>query len=92
MKLTKRQIQKLKTAFKNAEKAESMFASATGNLASVIIDITGVNGHVGHLAGDGFGFTPESNNDTHIGIDKLIELAEQGIEITEAEIIDHLTF
>ena len=91
MKLTKRQIQKIKTAHKQAVKAENMLAGATGHLASVIIDATGVNGNVDHLMGDGFGFTPESNDDTHIAIDRILELAENGEEITEAVILDNLT-
>lgn len=91
MKLTKRQIQKIKTAHKKAVDAESAFVTATAHLRSVIMDITNVEGYVDHLSGDGFGFTPESNNDTHITIDRLVELAEQGIEITEAEILDNLS-
>lgn len=91
MKLTKRQIQKIKTALKQAEKAENMLAGATGNLAYVIIEATGVDGYVDHLQGDGFGFTPLSNDDTHIIIEHLIKMAEDGIEITEAVILDNLT-
>ena len=91
MKLTKRQIQKIKTALFKAEKAENMFSVATGNLASVIIEATGVNGNVDYLYGDGFGFTPVSNDDIHIIIEHLINMAEDGIEITEAVILDNLT-
>ena len=91
MKLTKRQIQKLKAALKQAEKAEDMLEGATRNLTSVIIEATGVDGNVDHLQGDGFGFTPLSNDDTHIIIEHLIQMAEDGIEITEAVILDNLT-
>jgi hypothetical protein len=91
MKLTKRQIQKINSALKQAEKAENMLVGATGNLAFVIIEATGVDGHVDHLHGDGFGFTPLSNNHTHIIIEHLIKMAQDGIEITEAVILDNLT-
>jgi hypothetical protein len=91
MKLTKRQIQKIKTALKQAEKAENMLSGATGNLTSVIIEVTGVDGNVDHLQGDGFGFTPLSNGDTHIIIEHLIKMAEDGVEITEAVILDNLS-
>lgn len=91
MKLTKRQIQKIKTALKQAEKAEKMLSGATGNLAYVIIEATGVDGNVDYLPGDGFGFTPLSNDDTHIIIEHLIEMAEDGIEITETVILDNLS-
>jgi hypothetical protein len=91
MKLTKRQIQKIKTALKQAEKAENIFSGATGNLTRVIIEATGVDGNVDHLQGDGFGFTPLSNDDTHISIEDLIKLADKGVDITEAEMLDNLT-
>ena len=78
-------------ALKQAEKAENRFIIATGNLASVIIELTGVDGNVDHLQGDGFGFTPLSNDDTHITIEHLIKMAEDGIEITEEIILDNLT-
>lgn len=91
MKITKSQIQKIKAALRKAEKAENMLSIATGHLASVIIDATGVDGYVDHLISDGFGFTPISNNDTHIIIEHLIKMAENGEEITEAVILDNLT-
>lgn len=90
MKLTKRQIQKIKTALKQAEIAENRLAGATDNLASVITEATGVDGNVDHLQGDGFGFTPLSNDDTHIIIEHLIKMAEDGIDITESVILDNL--
>ena len=91
MKLTKRDIQKIKTAHKRAEKAENEMSIATQNLAMVITDITKVDGNVDCMAGDGFGFTPLSNDDTHIPIDKLISLAEGGVDITEDEILSNLS-
>lgn len=91
MKLTKIQVQKIKKALKRAELAENRLAGAIGSLASVIIEATGVDGNVDHLQGDGFGFTPLSNDDTHIIIEHLIKMAEDGKEITEAVILDNLT-
>ena len=90
MKLTKRQIQRIKTALKQAENAEKKFADKITKLASVIIEATDIDGNIDHLQGDGFGFTPLSNDDTHIMIEHLIKMAEDGIEITEAEILDNL--
>ena len=91
MKLTKRQIQKLKASLKRANKAEQIFANEMQDLTSIITQITGVEGNVDYLSGDGFGFTPLSNNDTHIIIEKLIDIAEDGKEITEEVILDNLT-
>lgn len=91
MKLTKKQIHKLRAANGRAVRAENKMDSATANLASVIIEITNGDGNVDFMAGDGFGFTPISNNDTHISIDDLIKLAENGIDITEDEILKHLS-
>lgn len=91
MKLTKRQIQRIKTAQKRARRAESIFSGETNMLARTIIEITGVDGYVDYLDGDGFGFTPVSNNDTHITIDKLIQLADDGEDITEDVILDNLS-
>ena len=90
MYLTKEQIQQIKRAYKKAERAEQKFSSEIGNLASIITSITGVDGHVDYMMGDGFGFTPLSDDNTHSTIDELIELAEDGVDITEKEILDHL--
>jgi len=91
MKLTKIQVQKIKKALKRAELAENSLAEARLSLASVIIEATGVDGNVDHLQGDGFGFTPLSNDDTHIIIEHLIKMGEDGIDITEEVILDNLT-
>ena len=63
-----------------------------GEIAKIIQETTGVIGNVDLLAGDGFGFTPESNNDTHVGVDDIIKWAENGEEITEELILDRLSF
>jgi hypothetical protein len=91
MELSKQQIKAIKKAWVKAEKAEQMSQIAQGALARLIIEITGVDGYVDVLTGDGMGFTPKSNNDTHIYIGDLIKLAESGIEITEDVILDNLT-
>jgi len=91
MKLNKEQINKIKKAHKNVEDLENKLSGAIGNLASIITDITNIEGNVDFLQGDGFGFTPRLNNNTHITIEKLIDLAEKGVDITEGEILNNLT-
>lgn len=90
MVLTKSQVLKLKKAHKKAVLAEIKERLAAEKLKQIIVEFTGVDGYVDHLAGDGYGFTPASNNDTHIIMDDLIELAENGEDITEALILKHL--
>ncbi len=90
MLLSKREVQKIKRAYKQAVAAEGRFVVALGNLSSIITEATCVAGHVDHLKGDGFGFTPESSNHDHIPIDLLIKLAENG-EINEAIILQNLS-
>ena len=91
MKLTKRQIAKIKNAWRNAVEAEIKAQKCAEILERTINEITGVAGFINHLAGDGFGFTPASNNDTHIQLSYLIELAESGEDITEELILDNLS-
>ena len=69
-----------------AEKLEIQSQNAAGHIASLIEDFTGVVGYVDHLQGDGFGFTPKTNNDTHIPLSELIGIAKKGVDITEEEI------
>lgn len=85
--MKQKDILKLKRALLKAEKLETQFSGMMGTMARIIEEATGVVGSVDHLSGDGFGFTPESNNDTHVGIDEIIKWASEGIEITE-ELID----
>ena len=92
MKLTKRQINKIKSALKDAVKAENRMAGAIDYLNSVIVDNTGIDGNVDFLQGDGFGFTPAINGDVHICVSTLIELASSKHDITEQFICDNLTF
>lgn len=89
--LSKKQIQQLKIANKKAEGLESKLSIAKQTIASLIEDFTGVEGECDFLQGDGFGFTPISNNDTHIPIDHLIEHAENGQDITEDFILRNLS-
>lgn len=91
MKLNKKQIASLKKAHLRAEKAANEFSIATQAIAEIITDLTGINGNCDHLSGDGFGFTPSSNDDTQIPINELIEHAENGIDITEEFILGNLS-
>lgn len=90
--MKKNEILKLKNALRKAQKLENQAQMAAQTLAALIEEFTGVIGNVDHLQGDGFGFTPESNNDTHIGIDEIIKWAENGEKITEEIILDRLSF
>ena len=90
--MEKSEIRKLKAALNKAEQLESRLLSQMGEIAKIIQETTGVVGNVDLLAGDGFGFTPESNNDTHVGVDEIIKWAENGEEITEELILDRLSF
>lgn len=90
--MKKSEINKLKNALKKANKLEKELANQMITIASIINDATGVFGHVDYLAGDGFGFTPQSNSDTHVGVDEIIKWAENGEKITEELIIDRLSF
>ena len=91
MKLTKRQIQQIKRAWAEAERKEQASQLAQRALGQLITKITGVKGHADHLTRDGMGFTPEVNNDTHIYLGDLVELAEGGQDITEELILHNLT-
>ena len=92
MKLKKREIQKIKAAHKKAINAKNVLENAIGSLNSVIIETTNVSGNVDYLTGHGFGFTLLSDyDDTHIPIDTLIKLSEDGVDITEDEIFKYLS-
>ena len=90
--MKKNEILKLKNALRKAQKLENQAQMAAQTLAALIEEFTGVIGSVDHLQGDGFGFTPKSNNDTHVGIDEIIKWAENGEKITEEIILDRLSF
>jgi len=89
--LTKKQIRTLQLALRKANKLESQSQMAAQNITSFIEDFTGVIGFVDYLPGDGFGFTPETNNDTHIPISELIQIAKEGVDITHDEIDERRT-
>lgn len=91
MKANKKDIIKLQRLLKNADLAELKSQNAQSALAGHIIDMFGVDGFIDHLQGDGMGFTPSSNNDTHVGVSELIEAAKQGIDITEEWMLSNLT-
>lgn len=89
--LTKKQINALKREHKKVEIAERKLSMARQGLSMLIQDFTAIEGECDFLQGDGFGFTPHSNNDTHIPIDDLIKHAENGIDITEDFILHNLS-
>ena len=84
--LTKEQIKKLRLALRKANKLKCQSQMAAQHISSLIEEFTGVAGCVDHLPGDGFGFTPETNMDTHIPISELIQIAKEGIDITHDEL------
>jgi hypothetical protein len=86
------QINKLKKELEKAKSLQSQLYSKEKQLADLIGEFTGVKGNVDFLTGDGFGFTPLSNDDTHVGIDEIIKWAEEGEIITEELIIERLSF
>lgn len=90
--MKKSEINKLKRALLKAEKLENEFVGQLGSIASIIVDATGIDGSVDYLPGDGFGFTPASNNDTHVGVDEIIKWSENGEEITEELILSRKSF
>lgn len=83
MKPTKEQIKLLEKAHRNARVLENKLRGAEGLLALLIKEMTGVEGYCDYLPGDGFGFTPASNNETHIPVGDLIQLAKNGEDITK---------
>jgi hypothetical protein len=91
MKLTKKQINALKKKHKKAQIAQYEFSMATQSLGALIEEFTKIQGQCDWLTGDGFGFTPSSDDDTHIPIDDLIKYAEDGVEITEEFILENLS-
>lgn len=88
--LSKEQIYRISKLHRKAVVAELKARTAEQELCSAIVDVTEVDGRVDYLPGDGYGFTPESNLDTHIAIDILIELAKKGEDITENLIYEYL--
>jgi hypothetical protein len=90
--LTKQQIRKIEYAWQQAQKAQDIAEQKANDLKIAIVETLGIKGHVDYFPGDGLGFTPESNNDTHIYIGHLIDLAKDGTDITENFILDNLAF
>lgn len=90
--LTKQQIRKIEYAWQQAQNAQDIADEKTKVLNSVIVEITGIKGSTDYLMGDGFGFTPKSNDDTHIYLGDLLDFAKEGASITEEFILDNLTF
>lgn len=89
--LTKKEIQELRKSAKKAEILQQKAQQAAKELSLLITKFTGISGSVDYLQGDGFGFTPFCNDDTHIPLDILINLAVEGEDITEELILDNLS-
>lgn len=89
--MKKSDINKLKNANAKAEKLFNQFLGQMEKIALIIEESTGIKGNVDHLMGDDLGFTPESNNDTHMPVCDIIKAAENGIEITEDFILENLS-
>lgn len=60
-------------------------------LGRLISEFSGVNGECDFLQGDGIGFTPSSNDETHIPVSDLITLAENRQQIDEELILKNLS-
>jgi hypothetical protein len=90
--MKKIEINKLKIALRKANRLENELAGQVGEIALIIEKATGVIGSVDYLAGNGFGFTPLSNNDTHVGVDEIITWALNGEIITEELILNRKSF
>ena len=91
MKLTKQQIAQIEKCYKKADLMMRRAFAEHAVLAELIADATGVEGMCDYLQGDGIGFTPYSNNDTHIHLDDLIAFAKKGEDITEELILNNLS-
>ncbi|MDY3528886.1 hypothetical protein PG593_03710 [Riemerella anatipestifer] len=89
--LNKQQIKALKKANSKAMKAENALSSALQGVAMLIEDFTEIEGECSFLAGDGVGFNPNSERNTHIPIDRLIKEAEKGTDITLDYVMKNLS-
>lgn len=92
MKLDKQQTAKIRLLYKKAEVSQSKAMKCREELRNAIVKFTGVDGFVDYFSDDGFGFTPKSDNDTHVSIDFILHKAMDGIDITEELILDNLSF
>ncbi|MDY3521327.1 hypothetical protein PG614_02440 [Riemerella anatipestifer] len=91
MMLNKKQIKELKKANSKAMKAENALSSALQEIGMLIEDFTEIEGHCSFLTGDGVGFNPNSERNTHIPIDTLIEDAEKGVDINRDYVLENLS-
>ncbi|MDY3528883.1 hypothetical protein PG593_03695 [Riemerella anatipestifer] len=89
--LTKEQIKELKKANSKAMKAENALSLALQEIGMLIEDFTEIEGHCSFLTGDGVGFNPNSEKNTHIPIDTLIKEAEKGTDITLDYVMKNLS-
>jgi len=90
--LTKNQIEKLVKLNSRAMNLSLRARNAADDVAAYVSLITKIEGFVDDLQADGLGFTPISNNDTHVSIEFIINHAKKGEDITEELILDNLSF
>ena len=91
MKLTKQQIRLIEKSHERARKYENKSQGEAETLARLLSEFTGIDGLVDYLSGDGFGFTPSSNNYTYMPLEDLINAANDGFDIAEQFILDNLS-
>lgn len=89
--MKKSELTGLKRAFKRANDTEIAAQVAAQDLCQRIVEVTGVAGFVDHLQGDGFGFTPEANDDTHVPVDFIIDKLAADGECTEEWMLKNLS-
>lgn len=89
--MKKSELTALKRALEKAQNLENAAQIAAQDLCQRIVEVTGVTGFVDHLQGDGFGFTPESNDDTHVPVDFIIDKLAADGECTEEWMLRNLS-
>lgn len=91
--LAKKDIARIKRALDTANKAQVAAQQAQNELAKLISDITGVRGSVDYLPGDGMKFTGNMIEYNYIpmsiAIDNLLEMAENGQDISRELIAEN---
>lgn len=90
MSITGRQVKEMRLALDRAVRARLHSENTIQLLQEKIEEVINIKGFV-DFTGDGFGFTPETNDLNHVPIPLLIEMADSGEEITEEVLLDNLS-